>query len=305
MIRNVVQSVSVLTGFTWSTNAVRNIWREDDITSKTANGAIAAREGYEAYTGLRALERAGHCKNLHGHVHEVMFCDKFNCNPANILEGKQAILSKSTSAPVHDVVVMKGGHFAGGFQLKDTVSNSGVSKTLRQINSGKYNHTTILGTEETVDRLGDQALQKVHSSGISSQTTTRIADKALGRMPSASALGLAARSGGMFGAGIGAGVELISSLSDVCDGRKTLDEAAIDVGAAAVKGGITGAGSAAAGTFVSGATGAAVSTFAATGVGAAMASTALGATALAAAPLVVGFGAACAIGGLISSIFDD
>ena len=266
---------------------------------KGTQSGIAAKEGYEAYTGLRALERAGHCKNLHGHVHELMFCDKFNVNPQNILQGKQAMLTRSATAPVHDVVIVKDGHFAGGFQLKDTVSESGINKTLRQINSGKYNRTTLIGTEETAGKLAGKTAREVHSSGISSETTTRIADKALGRMPSISALGSAARSGGLAGAAIGAGVEAVSSIVDVCNGRKKFEDAVVDVGSAAAKGGLTGAGSAVAGSFVSGVTGSAVSALASTGIGTAVAGTAAGATALAAAPLVIGFGAAFAVGSFI------
>lgn len=273
--------------------------------SKKTQGGVTAKEGYEAYTGLRALERAGHCKNLHGHVHELMFCDKFNLNPENILQGKQAILTGSNTSPVHDVVVMKGGHFSGGFQLKDAASPGGISKTLKQINSGKYSRTTLVGTEETASRLAGKTAQEIHSSGISSETTTRIAAKALGKMPSASALGSVARNGGMAGAGLGAGLEAVSSFVDVCNGKKKLDEAVADVGVAAVKGGLTGAGSAVAGSFASGMTGTAVGALASTGVGTAIAATSAGAAVIAAAPVVVGLGAVCAVGSFISSLFDD
>lgn len=272
--------------------------------SKRTQTGIATREGYEAYTGFRALERAGQCKNLHGHVHELMFCDKFNVNPQNILQGKQAMLTRSATAPVHDVVVMKDGHFAGGFQLKDTVSESGITKTLKQINSGKYNKTTLVGTEETAGKLAGRTTREVHSSGISSETTKRIADKALGRMPSASALGSVARSGGLAGAAIGAGIEAVSSLVDVYNGRKNFEDAVVDVGAATAKGGLTGAGSAIAGSVASGATGVAVSALASTSIGTAIAGTAAGATAIAAAPVVIGLGIAVVAGSLISSLWD-
>ncbi|MBR6012344.1 MAG: hypothetical protein IK062_01005 [Selenomonadaceae bacterium] len=272
--------------------------------SKTNTG-VFAKEGYEACTGLRALERAGQCKNLNGHVHEIMFCDKWNINPGSIIQGKQAMLTKANTAPVHDVVIMKNGHFSGGFQLKDTVSNSGINKTLKQINSGKYSHTNIVGTEETVSKIGNRTAQKVHSSGISSETTKRIADKALGRLPSVAALGSVARSGGVAGAGIRAGIEMISSINDVCKGRKTIDKAVADVGKSAVKGGITGAGSAVAGSVVSGATGAAIGALSSTGVGTALLGTAAGAATAAAAPIVAGFAGACAVASFISSIFDD
>ena len=256
---------------------------------RATQGEIFARECYEAHTGLRALERAGQCRNLHGHVHELMVCDKFNINPKNILQGKQAALSTSATDPLHDVVVTKDGRFLEGFQLKDTASSSGVQKTLHQINSGKYNGTTVVGTEETAAKLAGKTARQVKSSGISSETTKRIADKALGRIPTASALGSVAKSGSMMGAAVGAGVEAVSSVIDVLDGKKSVGDAVIDVGGAAIKGGVTGAGSAAAGSLAAGATGAALATVGIT---------------CAAAPIVAGFAVACGVGSFISSWFD-
>lgn len=223
---------------------------------------IVSKEGYEAVTGARALGRAGQCSQLKGVVHEIMFCDKYNATPTNVLQGNHAALTQSTTARMKDVVMTNNGRVVGHAQLKDTISPSGIRKTIEQINGGHYGKTTVIGTEETVERIAGKVGQRVRSSGISSETTSRIADKALGRMPTASTFG------------------------------------------AAAKGGITGAISAGAGTTAAGLTGAAVTSLASTGVGAAVAGTALGATAVAAAPLVVGFGAACAVGSFISSLFD-
>ena len=64
--------------------------------AKNMTGTVA-KEGYEASVGARALARAGKCPNLKGHVHEQIFCDKFNMNPRNILEGNHAQLTKSTT----------------------------------------------------------------------------------------------------------------------------------------------------------------------------------------------------------------
>lgn len=47
--------------------------------------------------------------------------------------------------------------------------------------------------------------QKVHSSGISSGTTQRIADKALGNMPSVKSLHVAGKAGGLMGAACAVG----------------------------------------------------------------------------------------------------
>lgn len=269
---------------------------------KNTNLGVVANEGYEAATALRAMERAGQNPQLKGVVHEIMFCDKYNAQ--NILTGNRAALTSSPVAQVKDVVMTNGGRVVGHAQLKDVVSSSGIRKTAEQINSGKYGRTAVYGTEETVKNLAGKTTQKVHSSGISSNTTSRIADKALGRMPTLSGLSTAAKSGGVAGAAIGAGIEAISSTIDVLDGKKTVGDAVIDVGGAAAKGGITGAASAAAGSAVAGMTGAAISSAVGTGVGAAIVSTGAGAAAVAAAPVVAGFAAACAIGSFVSSIFD-
>lgn len=269
---------------------------------KNMSGVIA-HEGYEAATGLRALERAGQNPQLKGVVHEVMFCDKYNAQ--NLLSGNHAALTSSPVAQVKDVVMTNSGRVVGHAQLKDVVSSSGVSKTVAQINSGKYGKTAIYGTEETAQRLAGKVTQKVHSSGISSNTTSRIADKALGRMPTLSGLSAAAKSGGVAGATFGAGIEAVSSTIDVINGKKSVSDAVIDVGGAAVKGGVTGAAAAAAGSAVAGLAGGAVSTAIGTSAGAVIASTGIGAAAVAAAPVVAGFAATCAVGGFISSFFDD
>lgn len=267
---------------------------------RNMSGSLA-NEAYETRVALNALERAGQCPNLHGHVHELMFCDKYNANPLHFLNGEQANLTKSATATMKDVIMTKGGKVVGHAQLKDTSSLSGLCKTARQINSGKYGKTAVFGTEETAAGLLGKTRQPVHSSGISSQTTSRIAGKALGQMPTLGALGTAVRSGGAAGAAIGAGIEAVSSGIDWLNGDKEFGDMVIDVGGAAAKGGITGAGSATAGSLAAGATGAVL---ASTGVGAAIGGTALGAAAVACAPVAVGFAAAYAVGSFISDLFD-
>ena len=266
------------------------------------NATVCAREGYEAATALRALNRAGKCPQLKGHVHEIMFCDKFNVNPSNIMQGNHAALTKSATAQMKDVVITRGGKVIGHAQLKDTISNAGVRKTIEQINGGHYGQTAVYGTEETVAKIAGKVTQKVHSSGISSETTSRIAQKALGAMPSASALASVAKSGGAMGAAVGAGFEAVSSLVDVANGKKSFGDAALDVGGAAVKGGVSG------GAAAAGLTGSALTAAAGTAAGsaalAAIGGTAAGAAAVAFAPVVVGFGAACAVGSFISDLFD-
>lgn len=279
---------------------------EKDVKNMTGS---VAKEGYEASVAFRALSRAGNCPNLKGHVHEQIFCDKINLNPYNILQGNHAQLTKSTTAQMKDVVVLNNkGRVMQHFQLKDTTSSSGVAKTTKQILDKHYNKTKIMGTEETAkkvaEKLGNKTTQKIYSSNISTETTTRIADKALGKMPTASVLSSAAKSGGVSGAVIGAGIETVSSIIDVVDGKKDVDDAVIDIAGAGLKGGVTGAASAAAGSVAAGATGAAVAAATGTAVGGALAATTVGAAAVAAAPVALGFAAACAVGSFLSDLFD-
>lgn len=269
-----------------------------------------AKDGYEASVAARALNRAGYCPQLKGHVHEILFCDKFNANPGNIVNGKHMELTKSATAKMKDVIVKNSsGRVVGHAQLKDTVSSAGVKKTADQILKGHYNKTKIFGTKETAAKVGKKlagkGAQEINSSGISSETTKRIANRALGKVSTVSEIRGAAASGGAFGAACGAGIEVLSSIGDVLDGNKDLDEAAADVACAAVKGGIIGAASSAASAVSAGAVGTALTAAAGTAVGSAVAGTAVGAAAIAAAPVVLPFAAACAIGSFLSDMFDD
>ena len=273
--------------------------------AKKVKAVIQMREGYEGKVAIEAIQRAGKCPQLKGHVHEILFKDQFNRNFGHVINGEHAQLTKSTTATMKDIVITKGSKVSGHMQLKDTVSSRGVAKTAEQIASGKYNKTAVYGTEETVAKVSRKVTQKVHNSGISSVDTARIANKALGKMPSASMLGAAAKSGGAWGAAFGAGCEAVSSIIDVANGKKDVGEAVVDVAEAGAKGGVVGATSAVAGSAAAGAAGIATSAFVATGVGGAVAATGAGALAVAFAPAVIGFGAACAVGNLISNIFED
>lgn len=270
------------------------------------------REGYEASVCARALSRSGNNPQLKGIVHELMYCDKINAAPGNVVKGIHASLTKSPVAQMKDVIVQNpAGHIVQHAQLKDTISTAGVRKTVNQILDGHYNKTSIIGTEETAAKVNHmlasigKKTQTVKSSGISSHTTSRIADKALGKMPTVSSLGTTLKSGGTAGMAFGAGLEAISSMYDVYKGDKNLGDAVADVTIAGIKGGVTGSISSAAGTMAAGMTGTALTAGTSTVIGSALASTAVGGVAVAAAPVVVGFAAACAVCNVISSFFDD
>lgn len=270
--------------------------------NKTITTTTMIKESYEGKVAIEALNRAGKCPNLKGHVHEILYKDKFNITPSNILKNQKAVLTKSNTAKMKDIIIMKGNKVSGHAQLKDTISYSGIKKTIAQINSGHYNKTRVLGTTETVAKIKNKVSQPVHSTGISSETTTRIANKALGKLPTTSALHNIGKSSGVTGAAVSAGLQAISSLCDVYNGKKSIDDAAVDIAVSGAKGGVTGYTSAVAGSVAAGATGTALAT---TGLGAIVTGSAIGAAAITVAPVAVGFAAACAVGSAVSSLLDE
>ena len=281
-------------------------------TNSRNNVAGSASNVYEASVGMRALNRAGQNPQMKGIVQEIMYCDKYNTNMGNILNGHHMDLTKSTTAHMKDVIAKNSaGKVVGHAQLKDTISNAGVRKTVQQIKSGHYSKTRVIGTEETAAKVNKVlekcgVKQRVESSGISSKTTSRIADKTLGKMPTISTVFSAARAGGVTGAAVGAGMEAISSIGDLLEGDKSAGEAAVDVAVAGVKGGVTGAVSGAIGSAAAGVTGSAITAATtATTVGSAVAGTAVGAAAIAAAPVVAAVAAPMVVFGLLGSLFGD
>lgn len=280
-------------------------------TNSRNNVAGSASNVYEASVGMRALNRAGQNPRMKGIVQEIMYCDKYNTNMGNILNGHHMDLTKSTTAHMKDVIAKNSaGKVVSHAQLKDTISNAGVRKTVQQIKSGHYSKTRVIGTEETAAKVNKVlekygVKQRVESSGISSKTTSRIADKTLGKMPTISTLSSAAKAGGVTGAAVGAGMEAISSIGDWLEGDKSAGEAAADVAVAGVKGGVTGAVSGVIGSAAAGATGSAIAAATATTVGSAVAGTAVGAAAIAAAPVVAAVAAPMVVFGLLGSLFGD
>lgn len=280
-------------------------------TNSRNNIAGSASNVYEASVGMRALNRAGQNPQMKGIVQEIMYCDKYNTNMGNILNGRHMDLTKSTTAHMKDVIAKdSAGRVVRHAQLKDTISNAGVRKTVQQIKSGHYSKTRVIGTEETAAKVNKVlekygVKQRVESSGISSKTTSRIADKTLGKMPTISTLSSAAKAGGVTGAAVGAGMEAISSIGDWLEDDKSAGEAAADVAVAGVKGGVTGAVSGVIGSAAAGATGSAIAAATATTVGSAVAGTAVGAAAIAAAPVVAAVAAPMVVFGLLGSLFGD
>ncbi len=265
--------------------------------SKQANAAVATKTTYEGTVITRAMGRAGHNPHLKGHIHEILTKDARNLK--NVFNGQHTELTKSTTANVVDLVTTKGSKVVERLQLKDAVSPSSINKLVRQVSDGKYRTTQLVGTDETT-KLANAAFEKAGlskrmiSSGTSSNTTTNLAQRAgaTGSGSLGSAIGQAAKSGGAVGAAVGVGIEAVSGIADLINGKRDVSDVAGSVAKAGAKGYATGAAAGAAAT-AGGA--AAASGLAAIGAGAT-----LTAVSTVAAPLV----AAVAIGYVVSEVFD-
>ncbi len=264
--------------------------------SKNKAGTVtaAARHAYEGKVGLEAMSRAGRDPQLKGIVHEVLVKDAYNANPANLLSGKVAHLTKSTNAVRDDIIVKQGGKIVERMQLKDTISKSGLTKTIHQAASGKYAGTKLVGTKETAEafKTASKATQKMSSSGVSSADTSRIATQTLGNSAgklSASAVSRAAASSGAVGAAISGGIEVLCSGYKWANGEIDGEEFVGNVAKEAVGGGLAaGAGTAAASV-----------------VSATAATAAAAVSAPAWIPVAAGIGTAIAVGSVAKYIWDS
>lgn len=265
--------------------------------SNQANAAVATKTTYEGTVITSAMGRAGNNPHLKGHIHEILTKDVRNLK--NVFNGQHTELTKSTTANVVDLVTTKGSKVVERLQLKDTVSPSSINKLVRQVSDGKYRTAKLVGTDETT-KLANAAFEKAGlskrmvSSGTSSNTTTSLAQRAgaTGSGSLGSAIGQAAKSGGAVGAAVGVGIEAVSGIADLINGKRDVGEVAGSVVKAGAKGYATGAAAGAAAT----AGGAVVASGLAT-IGAGAALTTVSAIA---APLV----AAVAVGYVVSEAFD-
>ncbi len=282
-------------------------------SNKANTTAIVIKEGYEAKVIYEAVKRAGKNPHLKGHIHEILVKDGINYNLKNIISGKTAQIVKSPTAKTVDIIVKQNGKIIERLQLKDTPNS--INSVIKQIKSGHYNSAKIVATDETakelIKRAGQQGINKtIKSSGISTETTTRLAQKAgaKGSGTLMGAVGSATKSGAKFGGGVSAGIAVAGGVIDLINGDKDLAEVTADVIVEGTKGAITGGATAAVTTVAAPVITGAVSTAATVAAGTAIGSTAAGAAVIgatvAAAPVVAVGAIAVGIGSIISSIFD-
>lgn len=249
---------------------------------------------YDISVMQRAFFRAGQNQNIHGHIHEVLFVDKFNMDIANRIQGLKAVINENPIAKTIDVKITdSAGKMIHKIQLKDCPKSP--EALICRNNSGYYNNVQVKATKETIDSVealksSGQMSKPVTESGISTAETKATASK----MPfknagglTAGAVGKVALRGGVAGAAIGVGIEVISSGLEFKKGNIGKSEYAFNIGASGVVSGAAGA------------TGGAVSLLAAAGVATALTGAAISAPVW--LPTAVGIGASVVAGGAVAT----
>lgn len=194
--------------------------KEKRKASQIGTAVVLGKHVYEGNIATKAIKRAGKNKNLKGHVFELLTVDKENRKLSNILTGKKAVLTNSSTATRDDVLIKQGGKVVKRMQMKDTPG--GIKDTVARVTNKQYAGTNLVGTKETArayaqevakkNAKGVKVTQKMATNGISSQQTELIAEKVLGGSVSKSAskiAGQASKTGmktAMFSAATGAAV---------------------------------------------------------------------------------------------------
>lgn len=228
--------------------------------TKIGNVVPSVKNIYHSDVGRRARKRAGNNKNIHGHINEILTCDKINRNPMSIIKRKKAVLTKSPIAQRDDIVIKQGKKVVGRMQLKDTRSASGIGKTIKTVEKGQYKGTNLVGTKETKaaydkavaakNAKGANITQKMKSNGISSAQTQVIAAQTRGGniFKYKDAIKSQAQKSGQKAAIISAGITGISEIKKVHNGQETCTKAALNVAKEGVIGGASAVVSDAVGT---------------------------------------------------------
>lgn len=270
------------------------------VIGRAHQGGVGAKTAYESSVIARAMQRAGANPHLKGHIHEVLIKDARNARHLLSMNGATTKLTKSTTAGTVDLVTTKGSKVIERIQVKDVTSQTGINKLVKQCADGKYRSAKLIGSDETAQAFNSAAKKvgiskRMASSGISTKETTNLAQRAgaAGSGSLRSAMGQAARSGGAAGAAIGAGVETVRGIYDLCNGNADALEVTGRVAKAGARGGVSGAAAGAAATAAGAGATAAVAALGVTGL------TATAATV--AAPVI----AAVAIGYVACEAFDS
>ena len=183
-------------------------------------GSEIVREGYEASVVHRMTGRAGAKppKGSPGIALEIMATDKRNMkdllNPDTVTK-----LTKSSTATQVDAVTMKAGKVKGRIQYKDCVSSAGTRKIVNQAEANKYQQAQLWGTIEGTDKYNALAQKRgiskrMHSTGISHNSTQRVGDKFTKQPIKAASLGDAVKNSTAIAVGITAATEVVKSVAN-------------------------------------------------------------------------------------------
>ncbi len=156
--------------------------RQDTRSASAGIGVARGQEMYLDSVASRAVARAGRNPQIKGHVQEIMFVDKLNSNPIMRAQGVEARLTRSTTAQTSDIVKVRPGKpgVVERIQIKDVTSGGGVRQFGKQATSGKYNRATLKASPETIKQIrktGVECPKAVQSTGVSSDTSTRVATR--------------------------------------------------------------------------------------------------------------------------------
>lgn len=267
---------------------------ENNKQTMNATSATFVQTAYEANVNKRVVDRVGRLgpDKSKGIVHEVLYTDKMNVTKPELGNTR---LTKSSTAMRDDVVSVKNDVVKHRAQLKDTTSTSGISKTINQAKSGKYQGTKLLGTEETTalyNKKVGSAGQEMTSTGISSKDTRRIADTFSGNKTSFENVAFNSVRAGKTGAVVNVAFGLVEDIVN--------DESEDEIVAHAASNGVRG--------FVAGCAGSVAGTAATTAAVAGLANVpAIAASAplmAVSAPVVAGIAAAAVVGTVVMEVTD-
>ncbi len=209
----------------------------------------AAIEAYESSVIAQMVGRAGSGSSYgaKGIAFEVVYKDLKNLeNFFCIFKPAEKIkLSINSIDEVADLIVTaKNGDVIGFIQCKDGTSQTQIRNVIQQVMKGKYSNASLVGTKECASKFNELAKAygldvKMIDSGVSTDLTQRIAEKALGGSLStlAKTVGKCAAAGGVFSGAVSA----IESVVKGETAAQTVGNVTVD----ALNGVISGAGASA------------------------------------------------------------
>lgn len=156
-----------------------------------ALSAIGVENIYEASVVARMTGRAGAStvNGAKGISFEIIYSDIKNIF-FNAKNGLKTKLSPSSIDPVADLVTTnKTGEIVQLIQCKDGTSPTHIKNVVDQVSAGKYSSAELVGTKEFASLYNESATangvtQTATNSGVSTKTTSKVANKALGIAPS-------------------------------------------------------------------------------------------------------------------------